>query len=59
MTECYIVVSKVKKMVKEKGLRTGGEYLEALSKKVVEIINGSVQKVQSEGKKKTLGSDDI
>lgn len=59
MTECYIVVSKVKKMVKEKGLRTSGEYLEALSKKVVEIINGSVQKVQSEGKKKTLGSDDI
>ncbi len=59
MAENYIVVSKVKKMVKEKGLRTGGDYVEALSKKVEEMVNVCVQKVMSEGKKKTLGAEDL
>lgn len=59
MAECLVVVSKIKKMVKEKGLRTGGDYIDGLSRKVEEIINSSVQKVQSEGKKKTLGTEDI
>ena len=59
MAESFVVVSKIKKMVKEKGLRTGGDYIDSLSRKVEEIINASVQKVQSEGKKKTLGAEDL
>lgn len=59
MAETYVVVSKVKKMVKEKGLRTGGDYIEALSKKIETIVNESVTKVQNEGKKKTLGAEDL
>lgn len=59
MAESFVVVSKIKKTVKEKGLRTGGDYIDALSRKVEEMINASVQKVQEEGKKKTLGSEDI
>jgi hypothetical protein len=59
MAETYVVVSKIKKVVKEKGLRTGGDYVEALSKKVEDIVNASISKVTSEGKKKTLGSEDL
>ncbi len=59
MSEMYVVVSKIKKMVKAKGFRTGGDYIDALSKKVEGIVNDCVSKVQSEGKKKTLGAEDI
>ncbi|MBD3271790.1 MAG: hypothetical protein GF384_04540 [Elusimicrobia bacterium] len=59
MADILVVVSKVKKMVKDKGLRTGGDYIDALSQKVDQIINASVEKVQQEGKKKTLGAEDI
>jgi hypothetical protein len=59
MAETYVVVSKVKKAVKDKGLRTGGDYVDALSKKVEDIVNASIAKVTSEGKKKTLGAEDL
>ncbi|MBI4396323.1 MAG: hypothetical protein HY548_04450 [Elusimicrobia bacterium] len=59
MAETLVVVSKIKKMVKEKGFRTGGDYIEALSTKVQTIINDSINKVQTEGKKKTLGAEDL
>jgi len=59
MAEMLVVVSKIKKLVKEKGLRTGADYIDALSKKVEGVINDSVTKVQTEGKKKTLGAEDL
>ncbi|MFN3550583.1 MAG: hypothetical protein ACK4WJ_02060 [Endomicrobiia bacterium] len=59
MSEILVVVSKVKKMVKQQGLRTGEDFIEKLSKKVEEIVNKAVQKVKQEGKKKTLGSEDL
>lgn len=59
MAESLVVVSKVKNVVKEAGLRTGGDYIDALSKKVSEIISASVAKVTAEGKKKTLGAEDL
>jgi hypothetical protein len=59
MADTLVVVSKIKKMVKEKGLRTGVDYIEALSKKVETMISDAVQKVQNEGKRKTLGAEDI
>ena len=59
MAETFVVVSKVKKLVKEKGFRTGGDYIEALSKKVETILTDSINKVQTEGKKKTLGAEDL
>ena len=30
MAETYVVVSKIKKVVKEAGLRTGGDYIDAI-----------------------------
>jgi len=59
MAETLVVVSKIKKMVKEAGLRTGGDYIDALSARIDGIIKASVQKVQADGKKKTLGAEDL
>ncbi len=59
MAEVLVVASKVKKLVKEAGFRTGGDYLTALSGKIEASIRASIQKVQAEGKKKTLGAEDI
>ena len=59
MAEALVVASKVKKLVKEAGLRTGGDYLDALSAKIESAVKASIQKVQTEGKKKTLGVEDL
>lgn len=59
MAEQLVVVSKVKKMVKEAGYRTGGDYVEALSTKIAGIVQASIDKVKLDGKKKTLGAEDI
>lgn len=59
MAETLVVVSKVKSMVKEAGLRTGGDFIEALSNRVAQIVQASVEKVKTEGKKKTLGGEDL
>lgn len=59
MAEALVVVSKVKKMVKDAGLRTGGDYVDALSAKIDAAVKASIQKVQGEGKKKTLGAEDL
>lgn len=59
MSDTYVVVSKVKKKVKEAGYRTGKDYTDALSKKIEEIVNQSIEKVKVDGKKKTLGVEDL
>jgi hypothetical protein len=59
MAETLVVVSKVKKLVKEAGYRTGVDYVEALSSKISQIVLSSVEKVKTEGKKKTLGAEDL
>lgn len=59
MADILVVVSKVKKIVKEQGLRTGEGFIEALSKKVEEMVKNAVEKVKQEGKKKTLGAEDL
>lgn len=59
MSEILVVASKVKKLVKESGLRSSSGYLESLSKKVEEIVKSSVEKVKADAKKKTLGAEDL
>ena len=59
MAENLVVVSKIKKLVKEAGYRTGGDYIDALSAKIEAVVKSSIQKVQAEGKKKTLGTEDL
>jgi hypothetical protein len=59
MAEIMVVVSKVKKMVKEAGYRTGADYIASLSGKIEELVKASIEKAKTDGKKKTLGSEDI
>lgn len=59
MAEALVVVSKVKKVVKEAGLRTGGDYIDALSKKIEELVQASIAKVKADSSKKTLGAEDL
>ena len=59
MAEALVIASKIKKIVKEAGLRTGGDYLDALTAKIDATVKSSIQKVQADGKKKTLGAEDL
>ena len=59
MADTLVVTSKVKKMVKEAGLRTGADYIVALSNKVSEMVKASVEKVKTQGGKMTLGQEDV
>lgn len=59
MNETLVVVSKVKKMVKDAGYRTGGDYIDALSGKISGLVQASIDKVKMDGKKKTLGAEDL
>jgi hypothetical protein len=59
MSEVIVVVSKIKKMVKEAGFRTGGDYVEALSVKINAMVSASIERVKADGKKKTLGAEDL
>jgi hypothetical protein len=59
MPEMLVVVSKVKKMVKEAGYRTGGDYVEALSTRINAMVGASIERVKADGKKKTLGAEDL
>ena len=59
MAEILVIASKIKKAVKKADLRTGKDYIEALSAKVDSMIKAAVAKVKAEGKKKTLGAEDV
>ena len=59
MAETFVVVSRVKKMVKEAGYRTSMDYIGSLSVKVEAMVKASIEKVKTEGGKKTLGAEDI
>jgi hypothetical protein len=59
MAETLVVTSKIKKIVKEAGFRTGGDFIESLSTKVISLVQASIEKVKADGKKKTLGAEDL
>ena len=59
MPETLVVVSKIKKMVKDAGFRTGGDYIDSLSSRINGLVMASIDKVKADGKKKTLGAEDL
>lgn len=59
MAEMLVVTSKVKAIVKEAGLRTGGDFITGLSDRVNQIVTAAIEKVKADGKKKTLGLEDL
>jgi len=56
---CLVVKGAVRKIIKDAGLRTGGDFVEALSEKVRNLIDAAVQSTKENGKKMTLGAEDI
>jgi hypothetical protein len=56
---CLIVTSKVKGIIKAEGLRSGKDFLEALSDKVQGIVDDAILRTKDEGKKQTLGAEDV
>ena len=56
---CLVVTSKVKGMIKEEGLRSGKDFVVALSGMVHEVINNAIQRTKDGGKKQTLGAEDV
>lgn len=59
MAETLVVVSKIKKQVKDAGFRTGGDFIDGLSQKVAQIVNSAIEKVKADANKKTLGAEDL
>jgi len=58
MADVLVVTSKVKAIVKAKELRTGEEFIEALSAHVTSIVEESITKAQAAGRK-TLKAEDL
>jgi hypothetical protein len=56
---CLVVTSKIKGMIKEEGLRSGKDFIVALSAKVQNIIDSAIQTTKEQGKKQTLGAEDV
>ena len=59
MSEPLVVVSRIKKLAKAQGLRTGMDCIVSLSKKVEDILNVAIVKIKTEGKRKTIGAEDL
>lgn len=59
MAETLVVVSKIKKQVKDAGFRTGSDFVDGLSQKVQQMVAGAIEKVKADGNKKTLGAEDL
>jgi histone H3/H4 len=57
MSEVLVVASKVKKMVKEQGMRTGGDAIEKLSQMVEARVKAGVEKAKAAGKKTVQAID--
>ena len=57
MAEVLVVVSKVKKMAKEAGMRTSADYINTLSEQVAVKVRAAIEKAKA-GNKKTIQSVD-
>ncbi len=57
MAETLVVVSKVKKMAKEAGMRTGADAIEKLSQMVADKVKAGMEKAKASGKKTVQASD--
>lgn len=56
----YIKTCSVRKAIKEQGFRVSKDFVEALDRKVSDIINESIENLQSnDPKRKTVKGEDI
>ena len=57
MSDVLVVTSKVKKLVKEQGMRTGADAIEKLSQLVEAKIKDGLEKAKASGKKTVQAID--
>ncbi len=57
MAEILVIASKVKRLIKEQGMRTSADAIEALSKIVEEKAKAGIEKARTAGKKTIQASD--
>jgi len=57
MSETLVVVSRVKKMAKEMGVRTGADAIEKLSQMVEAKVKAGAEKAKTAGKKTIQAMD--
>lgn len=57
MSDILVVTSKVKAIVKEKGLRTSAEFVTALSERVEKMTQEAIAKVAGTERKTVLPED--
>lgn len=53
-----VVASKVKDVIKEKGLQTSGEAIDALNKRVLQLLEDAVMRAQA-NKRQTVKAQDL
>lgn len=58
MASVYVVTSKVKGIAKKKDLRMSGEFIEALSERVEQLVTGAMERCV-EAKRKTVKDVDL
>lgn len=58
MAEVYVVTSKVKKLIKEKGgCNTSGETIEVLSQAIERLCEKAIDTAKSDGRKTVMARD--
>ncbi len=57
MSEILVVSSKIKKLIKEQGMRTSADAIESLSNMVAAKAKEGVEKAKAAGKKTVQASD--
>ncbi len=56
---CLVVASKIKKMIKAQGLRSSGDFSQALSEQVEANIGQAIERMKADGARITLGRQDL
>lgn len=58
VVQTLVVTSRIKQMVKAEGLRTGGDFIDALSRKVNDMVNSAMESTRND-RRMTLGAEDV
>ncbi len=58
MSDVLVVASKIKKLVKEKGdLNTSGNTMDALSQRVIQLVEKGIENAKADGRKTLMDRD--
>jgi hypothetical protein len=58
VVQCLVVTSKVKALIKNEGMRSGKDFIDALSRKVNEMVMQACESTRQD-RRMTLGAEDV